>query len=237
MTAVPLSVRAEEHHETITDDQAKELIATYENSIENIEESVDTDVDERYVNEMILNQEQTMKEIEQKIEEAKENGEKLYTQKEILHLTAQEVGISKEDMQQIKQSIKSEQEEAENFIEAFKDIGEGDHPIVQEIEAHQEEFKIPLSLVYIDHNETEKDGTISGGGWPYCLDDNGYGYKKFITSDCYKALVYLPVCMADSTLGKKWPNLRYCKAYKRNCSPVIGHSKYWHKHAWWQQIP
>ncbi|MDA1477158.1 hypothetical protein [Bacillus changyiensis] len=186
---------------------------------------------------MILNQEKTMKEIEKKIEEAKNKGEKLYTQQEILNLTARDVGISNEDMQQVKQAIKSEQQETDNVIEAFEEIGEDEHPIVQNIEKHQEEFKIPLSLVYVDHNEDKKDGTISGGGWPYCLDDNGYGYKKFITSDCYKALIFLPVCMADSTLGKKWPNLKYCKAYKRNCSPVIGHSKYKHKHAWWQRIP
>ncbi|OIJ14412.1 hypothetical protein BKP37_08705 [Anaerobacillus alkalilacustris] len=100
---------------------------------------------------------------------------------------------------------------------------------------------VPIEIseepIYIDHSVETQDGTISGGGWPYCLDDNGWGYQNFITSDCYKAIVSFLICASDSTLGKMNSNLRYCKAYERNCSPLIGHSKYWHTHPWYQQIP
>lgn len=97
--------------------------------------------------------------------------------------------------------------------------------------------EIPESLIYVDHSVDGQDGKISGGGWPYCLDDNGYGYKNFITSDCYKAIIGYAVCASDSTLGHMSSKLRYCKAYIRNCSPLIGHSKSWHKHKWYQKIP
>ncbi|EUJ26718.1 hypothetical protein [Listeria cornellensis] len=220
--------------ESISEEQVEQLISNYDRQ----DEVVNGDsTDERYVNDMVLKQEETMSEIEQIIAGAEKRGEKLYTQEEILNLSAKKIGISESDMEQVKESISQEQKELDEIKEVFENIGEADHPIVEQIIEEQQDFKIPFSLIYIDHEQDTKDGVISGGGWPYCLDDNGYGYRNFITSDCYKALVFVLVCMLDSTAGKKWPNLRYCKAYTKNCSPLIGHSKYKHSHAWWQRIP
>ncbi|MBC1797173.1 hypothetical protein HCA55_10565 [Listeria booriae] len=235
-----VAVFASEHEgghgdsETMSEEQVEQLIENYDKQEAIVSEG---DTDSRYVNDMVLKQEETMGEIEEMIEEAKNRGEKLYTQEEILELNAKKIGISETDLKQVKASILQEQEELAKIKQAFEEAGEADHPIVTQIVEEQEEFKIPLSLVYVDHEQDDKDGVISGGGWPYCLDDNGYGYRNFITSDCYKALVFVLVCMLDSTAGKKWPHLRYCKSYTKNCSPLIGHSKYKHSHAWWQRIP
>ncbi|WP_085520514.1 hypothetical protein [Tuberibacillus sp. Marseille-P3662] len=111
-------------------------------------------------------------------------------------------------------------------------LGKSGHPIAKNIEKEQSK-KIPESLIYIDHSTDKQDGKISGGGWPYCLDDNGYGHKNFITSDCYKITVGIALCVP----GMATDALRYCKAYKRNCSPLIGHSKYWNTHKWYQKLP
>lgn len=236
-----LHVFASEHDEhnseagAISEEQVEQLISNYEKQENAVTEEADTD--DRYVNDMVLKQEEAMGEIDQIIAEAKANGEKLYTQEEILNLSAKKIGISEADMRQVKESITQEQQELNEIKAVFDDLGESEHPIVEQIIEEQQSFRIPLSLVYVDHEQDNKDGVISGGGWPYCLDDNGYGYKNFITSDCYKALVFVLVCMLDSTAGKKWPHLRYCKAYTKNCSPLIGHSKYKHSHAWWQRIP
>ncbi|MDE1692931.1 hypothetical protein PWF76_09580 [Streptococcus suis] len=89
--------------------------------------------------------------------------------------------------------------------------------------------KIPLSMVYIDKSEENSDAILSGGGLPYCLDDNGWGPANFLTSDCDRAMLVVPQCIYESIIKK--PEWRYCRAdLNRNCSPRIGHSPYWHTH-------
>lgn len=91
------------------------------------------------------------------------------------------------------------------------------------------EMLIPLSMVYIDKSKEESDAVLSGGGLPYCLDDNGWGPANFVTSDCNIAMAVVAQCIDESIL--KNPALRYCRAdLYRNCSPRIEHSPYWHRH-------
>lgn len=89
--------------------------------------------------------------------------------------------------------------------------------------------KVPLSMVYIDKSKENSDAILSGGGLPYCLDDNGWGPANFITSDCDRAMVVVAQCLYESIIKK--PEWRYCRAdLNRNCSPRIGHSPHWHTH-------
>lgn len=192
--------------------------------------------DPRFINEMVENQKKLEAELEQKINNAKEKKEKFYSMDEILNANAEDFGISEEDMKRIKESVYMHQHELTLLLEAFDSLDKSEHKIAKELKKSLKQ-KWPKSLIYVDHSKDSQDGIISGGGWPYCLDDNGWGYQNFITSDCYKAIVAFKICAVDSTLGKMDPNLRYCKAYQRNCSPLIGHSKYWHTHKWYQQIP
>lgn len=209
-------------------EEVKQMSKNYEEN-NNTEEGIESD--SRYVNDMLIKQEETTKEIQQIIDEARNNGEKLYTQEELLKLSAEEIGVNRNDLQQIKQSILEEIVDVAFIEKGMELIGEKEHQLVKNISEKRDTFKIPLSLVYIQRNDEEFTGVVSGGGWPYCLDDNGYGYKNFITSDCYKALAWHINCMADFT---PW---RYCKGYQKNCGGLIGHSKYWHTHTSWQKIP
>lgn len=215
---------------------AKEMIENYD-AVEEVKNE-QASQDSRFVNDKTLLQEEKLKDLEERIKKAKQKGEKFYTFDQILKADAKDFGISEEDMSKIKEQVESQKIELENLLSGFKAIGQQNHPIAKNI---KEELKVkyPKSEIYIDHSveSQEQDGTISGGGWPYCLDDNGWGYQNFITSDCYKAIVAFLICASDSSLGKMNSNLRYCKAYIRNCSPLIGHSKYDHTHAWYQQIP
>jgi hypothetical protein len=219
-------------------DQYKEIVQNmidnYDSS-EEVKEKVAAE-DERFVNEMIIEQEEKHAMIDKKYKEAVDKGEKMYSPEQILKSKAKHFDISEEDMQRIKHSIKTQQEDYENLLAAFKELGQQNHEIAKKIKEEANK-KIPKSFIFVDHSVDKKDGIISGGGWPYCLDDNGYSYGNFVTSDCYKAMIAAWICAVDSTLGKMNSSLRYCKAYIRNCSPIIGHSKYNHSHSWWQKIP
>jgi hypothetical protein len=213
---------------------AQSMIENYETSNEAKEKVVKQD--DRFVNEMVLNQEKKKETLDKLFKEAKEKGEKFYSAKQILKADADDFGISEEDMNKIKQSVMVQKNDFDSLLLAFEELGQKNHPLTKKIK-EEAQLEIPESQIFIDHSLEPQDGKISGGGWPYCLDDNGYGYQNFITSDCYKAIISFLICASDSTLGKMNSSLRYCKAYTRNCSPLIGHSKYWHEHSWWQQIP
>lgn len=233
----PLVTYASANTETIDYTQiAKDMIANYDAMQKKEVNPKEMMNDPRFTNDMVEKQEKLHSELVQKIEKSKKNKEKFYSMKEILNASAEDFGISNEDMQRIKQCIIDQQTEDTNLLNAFDALGESNHPIAKMIKKDKD-TKLPKSLIYVDHSKDKQDGKISGGGWPYCLDDNGYGYKNFITSDCYKAIVGYLLCASDSSLGKMDSNLRYCKAYYRNCSPLIGHSKYWHTHSWYQKIP
>ena len=212
---------------------AEKMIEMYDEA----EASKDTvsETDDRFVNEMFLEQEEKKEELESLFEEAKENNEKFYSNQQILNGTAEKFDISEEDFEEIRKIVYSHYVELDNTLKGFEAIGEENHEIAKRIKEELNQ-KTPASQIYIDENVEPQDGIISGGGWPYCLDDNGYGYKNFITSDCYKAIVGYLICASDSTLGKMSSSMRYCKANIKNCSGLIGHSKYWHTHKWYQKI-
>ncbi|MFJ7848622.1 hypothetical protein ACIQXR_07265 [Peribacillus sp. NPDC097224] len=213
---------------------AKEMISNYETINEIKTEQADQD--NRFVNEMVVMQENAKEELDKRFKAAEKKREKFYSSDQILKASAKDFGISEEDMKKIKELVLAEKTDFENLLLAFENLGQKNHPIAKNIKKESQK-KVPKSEIYIDHSVDSQDGKISGGGWPYCLDDNGYGYQNFITSDCYKAIIGYLVCASDSTLGKMDSNLRYCKAYSKNCSPLIGHSKYNHTHAWYQKIP
>ncbi|SDB12290.1 hypothetical protein SAMN02910293_00623 [Streptococcus henryi] len=143
--------------------------------------------------------------IDAQIEEASKK-EKLYTLNEILE-------IPNEDFPNA--SVEE--------IEIIKNM------ILNSISSTVSDRKVPLSMVYIDKTEENSDAILSGGGLPYCLDDNGWGPANFISSDCDRAMLVVAQCIYESVIKK--PEWRYCRAdYNRNCSPKIGHSPYWHTH-------
>lgn len=216
------------------DETAKQMIEMYDES--ESDKEVVSDSDERFVNEMVLEQEEKKEKLESIYEEAEENNEKFYTNKEILEGSAEEFDMSKEDYEYIRGVVYTHYTELKNTLEALDDLGEENHEVAKRIDEELNK-KVPASQLYVDKSAEPQDGIISGGGWPYCLDDNGYGYKNFITSDCYKAIVGYLICASDSTLGKMSSSMRYCKAHKKNCSGLIGHSKYWHTHKWYGKIP
>ncbi|HEO8420300.1 hypothetical protein [Niallia sp. FSL W8-0635] len=228
------SVVALAEEESNYNEIVQSMIENYDASEEVQEEVVKQD--DRFVNEMVLKQEKKKETLEKSFIEAKEKGEKFYSADEILKAKAKDFGISEEDMNKIKQSVMVQKNDFDSLLLAFKELGQENHPLSKKIK-QEAALEIPKSQIFIDHSLESQDGKISGGGWPYCLDDNGYGYQNFITSDCYKAIIVALICASDSTLGKMDSDLRYCKAYIRNCSSLIGHSKYWHEHSWWQQIP
>ncbi|HFI0130289.1 TPA: hypothetical protein ACGOY0_000744 [Streptococcus suis] len=143
--------------------------------------------------------------VEQQIEVAAQT-EPLYSFEEILDLPNEAFPNATPD----------EVESIKGMIEATMDYNHSD-------------MKVPLSMVYIDKTAENSDAILSGGGLPYCLDNNGWGYQNFITSDCNIAMAVVSQCVYESII--KNPNLRYCRAdLYRNCSPRIGHSPYWHRH-------
>ncbi|MEK4360690.1 hypothetical protein NYE48_27155 [Paenibacillus sp. FSL M7-1455] len=199
----------------------KELIKNYQSPINS------APVDSRFVNEMVLMQEEKNGVIKSKVNLAQSHGEDMYSLDQILNADAVEFGISQEDMDRIKESIRMEKSLFENVYAAFEDLSQENHPLAKNIKEELEK-KYPASMIYVDHTlDTPKDGQISGGGWPNCLDDNGWGYQNFIGSDCSLALALAKLCAMDSTIGG---DLRYCKPNVRNCSPLIFHDKYWHTH-------
>ncbi|HEM3518014.1 TPA: hypothetical protein U1B48_000856 [Streptococcus suis] len=153
------------------------------------------------VSEMMENQMR----VEAQIEVASET-ETLYSYEEILEIPASAFPKSTEgEVESIKEMIR----------QALAETGSS--------------RKIPLSMVYIDKSQENSDAILSGGGLPYCLDDNGWGPANFITSDCDRAMLVVPQCIYESIV--KTPERRYCRAdLNRNCSPRIGHSPYWHTH-------
>lgn len=208
---------------------AKMMIEKYDTLMNKTSKSK---ADKRFTNDKMQKQQEKKAELNQLMEKAKKNGEKFYTNQQILNAKASDFGISQKDMDRIKGSIKAQMEEQNKLLAAFKALGESNHPVAKNLRK-QLHKKMPKSLIYVDHSMDKKDGTISGGGWPYCLDDNGYSYRNFVTSDCYKAMISLPLCAP----GMASDALHYCKPYERNCSWIINHSKYWHTHAWYQKIP
>ncbi|PMC34130.1 hypothetical protein CJ195_24540 [Bacillus sp. UMB0899] len=220
----------EAHYEMM----AKDLLEMYdENSIEgDPSEAIaeDENINSLFVNDMVEKQKQKVKFIENAIEQAEDNGEKLYSYDEILNAKAKDFGISQKDMSYIKKTIKNTVKEYEKLHKEFDKLGKKDHPLAVSIK-ESIDWKIPKSLIYVDHSSEDTDGRISGGGWPYCLDDNGWGYKNFINSDCQWAYFWWFFCVLDQSGSKMGVySLRYCKTNIRNCSPLIFHSKYWHTH-------
>ncbi len=223
--------------------QAYALEADYKEIVINMIEQYETtdkleNEDSRFVNDRVIIQEKKKDELEGRIEKAKKKGEKFYTVNQILKASSKDFGISEEDMKKIKENIIVQKMELDNLSQAFEELGRKNHPIVKKIK-NEANILLPKSEIYIDNSveQQSQDGIISGGGWPNCLDDNGYGYQNFITSDCYKAIIGYLLCAADSTVGKMNSNLRYCKPYERNCSPLIGHKKTNHAHEWYEKIP
>lgn len=206
---------------------AKTMISNY--VPDDIAKSKIKNQDGRFVNEMLIGQHEKMNSINQSIENAKVKGEKFYSLNDIFNADAKDFGISQADMDQIKKSVQTQKNDLENMEAAFGELGQKNHPLAKEIN-NELSKKYPKSMIYIDHSLDPQDGKISGGGWPYCLDNNGWGPYSFIGSDCYYALFDYWVCGLDSTYGKMSSAVRYCKAYVRNCSPLIGHSIYWHTH-------
>ncbi|WZX99206.1 hypothetical protein NSQ26_07595 [Bacillus sp. FSL W7-1360] len=217
---------------------AKNMIEMYDASekVDDSKEDIE-EYDDRFVNDMMLKQAEKQETLEEHFAESEKQGEEFYSSDEILESDPEDFDISEKDMDYIKDSVRTQKEDLDNLIEALKSLGEDDHPVTKRLE-EEASMEIPESLIYVDHTVNEsRDGTISGGGWPNCLDDNGYGYKNFITSDCYKAIIVALLCAADSTIGKMNSKLRYCKHKVRNCSGLIGHKKTWHTHKWYQKIP
>lgn len=148
--------------------------------------------------------------VEEQIEELSQT-EKLYSLSEILSLPPEAFpNATEEEVNRIKEEIKLLLSETpKELIENFR--------------------KIPLSLVYVDKTTEQTEAVLSGGGLPYCLDDNGWGPFNFITSDCDRAMLVVHECIYESIIKK--PEWRYCRAdLNRNCSPRIGHSPHWHTH-------
>lgn len=182
-----------------------------------------------FVNPMKVKQEETQSRINEAISKAKSSGEKCYTYEEILQLDSTDLDISDSDLAYIKSCISGTVEEYKNIYESMVTMGEQNHPLARNLK-NALEMQYPASLIYVSHDEIG-DGHVSGGGWPYCLDDNGWGPANFLNSDCQWAFLQYGQCLRDhigNFVGD--PSIRYCQAYKRNCSPLIGHSKYWHTH-------
>lgn len=192
---------------------------------------VDEITDGLYVNDMLLEAENNMQNIQKQIDEAKERGEKLYTTDEILLLSPETLKISAEELSEIKGMILTNKIDEAIISATSEHIGGETEISVTELSQKMSEFLIPESMINIEKEDTGNTGEISGGGWPYCEDDNGWGPANFVSSDCYVVLYFYGHCLADFT---PW---RYCKANQRNCSPVLGHSKYHHTHsAAWQAL-
>lgn len=182
-----------------------------------------------FVNPMKISQQEAQDRINAAVSEAKATGEKCYTYDEILALKSEELGISNSDLEYIKSCIRGTVGEYKKIYESMVNMGKQNHSLAKNLK-NTLEMQYPASLIYVAHDEIG-DGHVSGGGWPYCLDDNGWGPASFLNSDCQWAFLQYGQCLRDhigNFVGN--PSLRYCQAYKRNCSPLIGHSKYWHTH-------
>lgn len=155
------------------------------------------------------------KKIDALINEAKKS-EKLYTIEEILNISDNQFPkAGPEEARKIKAMMKNTLSE-----------------LSAENKKKYNETKFPLSMIYIDKSASKSDASLSGGGLPYCLDDNGWGWGNFAGSDCSLAIALdtSPICKVESLPG--YPNeWRYCRAdLWRNCSGTMGHSGYWHTH-------
>ena len=171
------------------------------------------------VNEMSVVKRANMETVKGRITEAIERGEKLYSYEEILNLSKEDVNISDADLEYIKSSIKTMTLEMGAIYKEFVSMGKENHIVAVGIKDVLD-MKFPLSMIYVDENYAKLDGCISGTGWPSCLSENGWGYKNFINSDCFWALALMGYCVTSS----------WCIDYVRNCSYLIGHSRYWHTH-------
>lgn len=231
--------------DTSSTEQAESMIATYTEQ-EHLAQEETQPISGRFINERSINMTNKADELVEEFQNAYEANEPTYSYDEILSMNASDFNISSEDFERIQNSISNMKTEFEKLYQEFVQLGETEHPLAQNLK-DLTQLEVPASMIYVDHtNDSSYDGKISGGGWPYCLDDNGWGYQNFISSDCFYVIALYSslgfaigtgalitgslVCIRDSTIGKINPNLRYCKAYTRNCSPLIGHSIYNHSH-------
>ncbi|OIJ14413.1 hypothetical protein BKP37_08715 [Anaerobacillus alkalilacustris] len=124
---------------------AKEMIENYEAVEEFKNEQVNQD--SRFVNDKIIMQEEKMNALEERIEKAKQKGERFYTLDQILKADAKDFGISEEDMSKIKELVKYQKSELENLLLGFKEIDEQNHPIAKNIKKELK-VKYPKSEIY-----------------------------------------------------------------------------------------
>ncbi|PET64826.1 hypothetical protein CN514_12580 [Bacillus sp. AFS001701] len=211
------------------------LAAKAEDIADGIEQSKDdVTYDDRYVNDMMEQASDTYAVITDEIKKAEQSGEKMYTQEQILSITPEEAGVSATDLAQIKSTIVGGLVEVATTEVAF-DEADVNNEVVAGFETIKDikDIKIPLSMLQPEKID-EKDGSISYAGYPGCVDNNGYGYKSFIGSDCWVPFMYyVNYCVRDEAnkVNKAIP--RYCVYNKQNCSWIIGHSKYGHAHSAW----
>lgn len=228
-----MTIYAEESTTHDYEQKAKDLINSYDENMRNRESEIEKEkenINPNLVNDMVEEQKDNMNYINQGINQAANKGEKLYSYDEILNLKTSEISIPEEDLKYIQKSIKNTVKEYEKLQQVFQKLGKANHPLAVSLKKSLD-VKFPKSLIFVDHSNKDSDGRISGGGWPYCLDDNGWGYHNFIDSDCQWAYFWIGFCVFDQSgagMGVSW--LRYCKTNIRNCSPLIFHSKYWHTH-------
>ena len=193
----------------------------------------DVTYDDRYVNDMMEKASDTLAEIDNAVMEAKKEGEKLYTQEEILSLTPEEAGISEVKLAQIKSTIVEQLVTVATTEVAFENADVSDE-IASGFNANTD-IKLSLSMLQADPVDI-KDGSISYAGYPGCVDNNGYGYKNVFGSDCWIPLMYYAqYCVRDEANKRVKSIPRYCVYNKNNCSWIVGHSKYGHSHSNWEK--
>jgi hypothetical protein len=173
-----------------------------------------------------------MKAHKKAVDEAVENGEKLYTFEDILKLNHKDLGIEAKELAAIKATVK----EAQKTLKQMEKEHKNDPAILGQIELYKDRKYAASELVIVDADKDKiAEGETAGYGWPNCVDDNGFGPGRFIGSDCDFGL--LKYCLKDvwgTMTGDT--SVRRCKPWiPRNCSPDIGHSKYHHHH--WNTWP
>jgi hypothetical protein len=189
--------------------------------------------DPRYVNPMTLEASKMLSYVKSQVETAKNKGEKLYTQFEILNLTPQEANLSANQLASIKSTITTNMSDSVVNEVALENSGVATQQDIQQFQ-QADSFAIPISMLTNQDPVVPKDGTTSYAGWPGCVDNNGYGPWSFIGSDCWvPTMYYVQYCVADLA-NKMSITSRYCVYNQRNCSWIIGHSRYGHSHSAWE---
>ncbi|MFD2760383.1 hypothetical protein [Lentibacillus juripiscarius] len=181
------------------------------------------------------------------LEEAKENGEKLYTLRAIVKFPTSKLGISENEHDKLRSYVESlknaETNEMKDMFsnkQKFKEYKKlvkkrTKHELKRLFSINSLQKAVESSSTNNDNDEVTVFGADPGTGGPVvgfdykCNDDNGILYKNFFNSDCHQAWYVYLLCTADVTSGM-FGNDRYCQLYERNCSPLIGHSIYPHSH-------